>query len=146
MSVNPYSTDYYAWTQRQVELLKSGRVSDLDVEHLIEEIESMGAREKKELSSRLEVLLMHLLKWYYQPQRRGKSWEFTIKEQRRKLADLLDENPSFKNAEFWTAAVGKAYGYALLRAEYETGLSAETFPGVCPFNDLQILDQSFWPQ
>ena len=145
MSINAYETDFYAWTQQQIELLKSGKVSELDINHLIEEIESMGASEKKELVSRLEVLLMHLLKWRHQPERRSKSWEFTIKEQRRKIADLLDENPSFKNPEFWSATLQKSYSYALLRAEYETGLTTDTFPVDCPFSLEEIQDQGYWP-
>ena len=89
-----HDLDFYAWTQQQVDLLKSGNLVDVDVKHLIEEIESMGASERRELIDRLAVLLAHLLKWYYQPSFRGRSWQLTIKEQRRQLQRLLKDNPS----------------------------------------------------
>jgi hypothetical protein len=73
-----YETDFYGWTQQQAHLLKTGCLSSLDVANLIEEIETMGRSEKRELDSRLMVLLVHLLKWKYQPKRRGRSWELTI--------------------------------------------------------------------
>ena len=91
-----YDTDFYSWTQQQANLLKTGRFLDADLENIIEEIESMGRSEKRELESRLTVLLQHLLKWQYQPERRGKSWELTIRNQRRAIALHLKKVPSLK--------------------------------------------------
>ena len=91
-----YDQDFYQWTQEQAGLLKIGALSQLDVENLIEEIESMGKSQKKELISRLTVLIAHLLKWDYQPERRGRSWELTIKAQRVQIRRHISENPSFK--------------------------------------------------
>ena len=70
MSVNLYELDFHAWTQEQAAKLKSGRLSELDIGHLMEELESMGATERREIISRLTVLITHLLKWQFQPSRR----------------------------------------------------------------------------
>lgn len=85
-----YENDFYGWTQQQAALLKAGRLNDLDIVNLIEEIETMGRSEKRELQSRLMVLLVHLLKWKYQPARRGRSWLLTIKGQRMNLEDVIE--------------------------------------------------------
>ena len=83
-----YEEDFYAWTTHNVKLLREGKLSEIDVEHIAEEIESMGKSEKRELLSRLAVLMAHLLKWKFQPARRSKSWALTIKNQRIELDDL----------------------------------------------------------
>jgi Domain of unknown function DUF29 len=80
-----YDQDFYAWTQRQMQLLKAGCWNELDIENLIEELDSLGKQERQELRNRLEVLLGHLLKWRYQPELRCKSWRATIREQRRQI-------------------------------------------------------------
>ena len=92
-----YEQDFYAWANEQAALLRSGRVSDADLEHIAEEIESMGRSEKRELISRLKLLLAHLLKWQFQPTLRGNSWRLTIEEQRRDVAEHLADNPSLKS-------------------------------------------------
>ncbi|WP_143171095.1 DUF29 domain-containing protein [[Phormidium ambiguum] IAM M-71] len=94
--IDLYETDFYAWTQKQAELLRQRDLNNLDIENLIQEIESLGKQEKRELVNRLGVLIGHLLKWEYQPNKRSKSWLKTIREQRRKITDLLQENPSLK--------------------------------------------------
>lgn len=92
-----YQKDFYNWTCEQAELLKAGRFNDLDVANLIEEIETMGRSEKRELENRLTVLLVQLLKWHHQPIRRGgRSWQLTIQEQRLEVLDVLNDNPQFK--------------------------------------------------
>lgn len=141
MSVNLYESDFYAWTQRQAALLRGGRYAEIDFEHLAEEIEDMGKSEKRTLESRLEVLLMHLLKWQFQPDYRGKSWMLTIKEQRIRLAEHLQDNPSLKAA--LAPSVEKVYKLAVLGAERETGL--EIFPPNCPYALEQIFDAGFFP-
>lgn len=93
---NLYETDFYAWTQQQAKLLKIKAWDELDAANLIEEIESLGRKERQELRNRLGILIGHLLKWEYQPQYRSNSWLATIKEQRRRLQDLLLENPSLQ--------------------------------------------------
>ncbi len=106
-----HEQDFYSWTQQQVDLLKTGQMEMLDVDYLIEELENIGASAKRELVSRLEVLLMHLLKWQYQPSRRGKSWEFALAEQRDRIQDCLAENPSLSNPDHLQQALAKAYKY-----------------------------------
>ncbi len=133
-----YESDFHLWTIKQAELLRVGLLEQLDIENLAEEIEAMGRSEKRELTGRLVVLLAHMLKWEHQPERRGRSWELTMKEQRLQLADHLQDNPSLKGV--LPESVARAYRRAVLRAMQETGLSAETFPGECPFAIEEILE------
>ena len=126
-----YDQDFYQWTQEQAGLLRIGALSQLDVENLIEEIESMGKSQKKELVSRLTVLIAHLLKWDYQPERRGRSWELTIKAQRVQIRRHISENPSLKS--MLLNAVILAYEVATISAAAETGLPESAFPETCPY-------------
>ena len=96
MPSNLYETDFYAWTVEQSKLLKEGDFKHLDIPNLVEEIESLGKQERRELESRLGILMGHLLKWDYQPDKRGKSWRATIREQRRAAQKLIAQNPSLK--------------------------------------------------
>lgn len=138
-----YQTDYYGWTVEQAELLKTGNWQKIDVENLIEEVESMGRSEKRSLESRLIVLITHLLKWQYQPVRRGKSWELIIKGQRVNCLDVLDDNPSLKSKldELFI----KAYYRAKLEAAKETGLDEDYFPETCPYTLTQLFDSKYYP-
>ncbi len=138
-----YQTDYYGWTEEQARLLKSGRWQEVDIENIIEEIESMGRSEKRSLESRLIVLITHLLKWQYQPTRRGKSWQLTIKGQRVSCSDVLDDNPSLKNKldELFI----KSYYRAKLEAAKETGLDEDSFPETCPYTLDQVFDHAYYP-
>jgi len=139
-----YDTDFYGWIRCQLAALRTGRLADLDMENLIEEVESMGKSEKRELESRIELLLMHLLKWAYQPERRGASWEATVKAQRRRLAQHLQENPSLKSLV--PDIYKKTYGYAVLDAVRETGMAESVFPATCPWTFDEATDADFWPQ
>lgn len=141
MSTNLYATDFFAWTQEQAALLKAGKWSEIDMEHLAEEIEDMGKSEKRTLESRLEVLLLHLLKWQYQPAFRGRSWLLTIKEQRIRLLEHLEENPSLKGT--LQQSLKKAYRLAVIGAERETGL--EVLPDTCPYPVEKVMDADFFP-
>jgi len=142
-SAQLYDADFYGWTQQQANVLKAGDFANLDLDNLIDEIESMGKSEKRELESRLEVLLAHLLKWQFQPDFRGKSWQITIKEQRERIVKHLRENPSLKGAlpELFV----EIYRYAVLKAVKETGIDESTFPVYCPWTFNQAMDASFWP-
>jgi hypothetical protein len=139
-----YDKDFYAWAKEQAALLRAGEVSRADVEHIAEEIESMGRTEKRELASRLKVLLAHLLEWRFQPEKRTKSWEASIKVQRRELADHLDDNPSLR--PLIGAVLEKNYPDAALVAALETGLPEDAFPQSCPWSFAQIRDEDFWPE
>ncbi|CAK0752690.1 conserved hypothetical protein [Gammaproteobacteria bacterium] len=138
-----YETDFYTWTQEQAALLKAGRLSELDVAGLIEEVEDMGRSERRELENRLEVLLTHLLKWRYQPKRKGKSWHLTIREQRWKVALCLQENPSMKLSKYTFLA--NAYKSAVWQAARETKLDESIFPIECPWTFEQVMNDEFWP-
>ena len=137
-----YDEDFYAWANEQAALLRAGDLSRADVEHIAQEIESMGRTEKRELASRLKVLIAHLLKWRFQPEKRTKSWEVSIRVQRRELADHLDDNPSLR--PLIGAVLEKAYPDAALVAALETGLSETVFPQRCPWTFAQMIDETFW--
>ncbi|EBW7148991.1 DUF29 domain-containing protein [Salmonella enterica subsp. enterica] len=139
-----YDTDFYGWTQEQADLIRAGRTEDLDLKNLLEEIEAMGRSERRELESRLQVLFMHLLKWQYQSERQGRSWQLTIEEQRRKALRILQENPSLKSR--LTEIIKDAYGDAVIAAERETNIRRSVFPETCPWTFEQAVDASFWPQ
>jgi hypothetical protein len=138
-----YKQDFYAWTSQQAGLLRTGQLDCADIDNIAEEIESMGRSEKRELVNRLVVVLVHLLKWQFQPAFRGNSWRLTIKGQRRGLNRLLRDNPSLK-AQI-EQAFADAYGDARIEAERETGLASETFPDACPFAFEQAVSDDFWP-
>lgn len=142
-SQNLYETDYYAWVNKQLALLRAGQWEAADIQNLLEEIEDMGKKIRRELESRLKVLLMHLLKWQYQPDRRGASWEMSIKTQRRCIHELLAENPSLKNT--LEASVAKAYQRAAYEAHIETGYPEEDFPPNCLWTFDQFMSADFWP-
>jgi len=139
-----YETDFYGWTQNQATTLRAKNFAALDLDNLIEEIESMGRSEKRELESRLELLLMHLLKWQYQSNFRSKSWQLTIKEQRKRVAKHLKDNPSLKG--FLAEMYREVYDYAVLEAAKETGMDETVFPQQCPWTFEQAMDADFWPQ
>jgi hypothetical protein len=116
-----------------------GQFEQVDWENVAEEIESLGRSEKRELKSRLEVLLQHLLKWEFQPERRGASWEMTINEQRDRIEDLLADSPSLK--PYLETILAEAYRRACRAASLETAIELENFPVECPYSIGQILDR-----
>ncbi len=137
-----YESDFYGWTKQQANLLKNRKIAEIDWDNLAEEIADMGRSEKRQLESRLEVLIMHLLKWQFQPNMRSRSWQLTIKEQRLRLEKLLQENPSLKSSLADVRA--KIYPLALISAEKETGLNS--FPETCPYELTDILAADFLPE
>jgi hypothetical protein len=139
-----YDQDFYGWTQEQSQLLRAGRYHEVDFEHLIEEIESMGARERRELKSRLIELLQHLLKWQFQPSHRGRSWLLTIKDQRRMIPDHLRDNPSLKPS--LDTLLEEAYSLARGKAADETDISEAVFPDSCPWTLQQVMQTDFLPE
>lgn len=139
-----YESDFYGWTLEQANLLRSGRLDEVDLEHLIEEIESMGRGEKRELEHRLMVLLQHLLKWQFQPSHQGRSWRLTIQEQRREIPDVLEDNPSLKPT--LADVMAKAYAKARKAASQETDTPVKMFPEQCPWTFEQALSEDFLPE
>ena len=134
-----YDQDFYQWTQEQAEIMKAGALSQLDISNLIEEVESMGKSQKRELLSRMTVLLMHLLKWDYQPEQRSGSWKSTIRTQRREIKFLLLDNPSLKRS-VQDASIS-VYPDSKTSASDETGLPESAFPETCPYTVEQIMSQ-----
>ena len=141
--MNTYQTDFQRWIEEQTALLKGSQFGHLDIGHLVEELESMGARDRRELINRLAVLIAHLLKWQYQPERRSTSWRLTINEQRRQLALILEDSPSLRVRlpEF----LRRAYANGMSAAVDETGLATYPFPAECPWELSQLFDETFWP-
>jgi hypothetical protein len=137
-----HETDFYGWTQHTAELLREKRLSELDLENVLEEIEALGRSEKHELINRLSVLLSHLLKWQFQKTMQGHSWRYTIREQRKQIKIELKNNPSLK--PFVSGAIQDAYEIAVIKAEKDTGLE-NIFPESCPYTPEEILDDAFLP-
>jgi Domain of unknown function DUF29 len=135
-----YDTDFYAWTQETAQAIRERRWSDLDTENLLEEIESMGKSERRGIESRLEILLSHLLKRHYQADKYTRSWDMTIKEQRLKVSQLFEENPSLRARV--EELIQRAYRVARLRAARESGLAEDAFPVACPWTQEQVLEGS----
>jgi len=138
-----YDQDFYAWTNKQASLLRSGRLELIDLEHLAEEVESMGNSEKREFLHRLAVLFTHLLKWQYQPALRSRSWEATIDEQRDEIRIHLKGNPSLKSRIPET--MEDAYRLGIHGAVRETGLAKTSFLVTCPWDFEHVMDDTFWP-
>ena len=124
-------------------MLTSGNWEKLVSEHLFEELEGMSRSEYRQLQNRLIVLLLHLLKWQFQPTLQSNSWRLTIVEQRAQIEDLLEDSPSLKDT--FSQKASTAYQRALVKAELETSLAKTNFPQHCPFSDNEILDPNFWP-
>jgi hypothetical protein len=139
-----YESDVVAWANEQARLIRAGRFDQLDIEHIAEEIEDVGKSEQRELSNRMSVLLAHLLKWQYQPERRGASWERTIKEQRRRVLRRLEQTPSLvgnlHDVTWWF----DVWGDAVYKTIEETDIA--DLPEECPWvmND-EILKEGWLP-
>jgi len=136
-----YERDFHQWTERSAELLREGRLSEIDAENIAEELESMGRSQKRELNSRLTVLSAHLLKWEHEPNFRSKSWTKAIRSQRNEIEDLLEDSPSLAGKVDLT----KAYRRAAEEAASDMGVDARLFPPSCPYSFDQAKDGGFWP-
>ncbi|MEA3642206.1 MAG: DUF29 domain-containing protein [Lamprobacter sp.] len=145
MSVaNLYEQDIHAWTAQTAALLKQGRFQEVDVVHLIEELEAMARRDRQELVSRLKILLAHLLKWAYQPAHRSGSWRGSILEQRLRIRDLLNDCPSLR--PFLSEAVERAYPDGVTLAAKETSLPVARFPKQIPYALDVLLEDDWFPE
>jgi hypothetical protein len=141
---NLYEHDIHAWTQQTAELLRQRRFQELDIEHLVEELETMGRRDRQELVSRLKILLAHLLKWQHQLAYRSSSWRGSILEQRLRIRDLLQDAPSLK--PLLAEAAATAYGDGAKLASKETGLSLVHFPETLPYALDRLLEDDWLPE
>ena len=143
ISVPLYETDFYAWTQQQATLIPEGRWEEVDRSNLVEEIESLGKQQRRELRNLLGVLLGHLLKWQFQPSARSRSWLSTLRLQRLEISDLLDDNPSLK--PYLEEAIDRAYLRGLAIAIDETNLPDNAFPSTCEYTLGEMIDREFYP-
>jgi hypothetical protein len=139
-----YEQDFYAWTQEQARLLRERRFDDLDLVNLIDEVESVGRSDKRQIDSRTEVLLAHLLKWKFQPGGRSSGWSGTIVEQRSRIEGLVEESPSLK--PLLSSQVPRSYRAARLLAAKDTGIAYGVFPKESPFTPEQVYDPDFFPE
>lgn len=136
-----YEEDFNLWTEQMVELLRARRFEELDIDNLLDELESMSKRDKREIVSRLKLILMHLLKWSYQPDQRGASWETTIRNNREEIIQILRDSPSLKS--YVATVLEQAYASARKNAASETGLLIGEFPEKCPFAIAELLNEDF---
>ena len=141
MQSNLYETDFYAWTLEQSKLLQVGNFKELDIVNLVEEIESLGKQQRQELRNRLGVLIGHLLKWDYQPEKRSKSWRVTIQVQRREIQDILEDNPSLK--PYLLEAIAKGHKAGLDLVALETPLDYQDLPEAPIYTIEQLLSPDF---
>ena len=139
-----YDQDIVAWAHEQALLLRSGQLSAIDAEHLAQEIEAVSASERRELRNRLKVLLQHLLKWQYQPERRTRSWLATMLEQRDSIEDVLKTSPSLQIS--FADDLKSGYSSAVRYAGEETGKDARTFPRTCPYSSNNVLLDGWLPE
>jgi hypothetical protein len=139
-----YDKDFHAWIQSQIHLLKTGKTNELDIAHLIEELEDMGRSNVRELESRFLILIAHLLKWQFQAEKQSSGWRGSINEQRMQLIRLLRKVPSLKQE--LQIAVDDAYPDAVLLAMKDTGLDYSIFPNHCPYTIEQLFDEDFYPE
>jgi hypothetical protein len=139
-----YDADFFQWTQSTAEMIRQGRLAEVDLEHVAEEIEDMGKRDRREVRSRLIVLVMHLLKWELQLELRTPSWRSTIREQRMQIQLIIQDSPSLRRLP--SDELVTTYEHAVERAIAETGLGANQFPSSCPYSAEQILASDFVPE
>lgn len=139
-----YEKDFLAWVEDQAEALRTRQIGALDWDNLVEEIGSMGRSQRNELKNRLRVLLMHLMKWHWQPEKRTPSWSGTIVEQRSAIEDLLETSPSLRTTVLLPSFLG-AWGQARKQASVETGLPVTNIPELCPWSLEDVL-ADWWPE
>lgn len=141
---NIYETDYDSWLASQIQLLQQGKWDDLDIPHLVEELEGLNKSNKREMYSYLVALLAHLLKWQYQPLKRKGSWDASIANSRNGIERVLKDQPSLKN--YWGEILELAYTEAKKWATKETKLDIKLFPDKCPYQVEQLQDKDWLPE
>lgn len=138
-----YDDDFYLWVRHNAELIRQRRFDEIDVDNVVEEIESLGRRDRHEVQSRLATLLRQLLIWRHYPVRCGKDLILAIRHQRWQMALVLQDSPTLQRE--LPSMLAKRYGWAREMAAIETGLPEEAFPKDCAWSLEQILDEHFWP-
>ncbi|MCE3231444.1 MAG: hypothetical protein K0R52_1372 [Alphaproteobacteria bacterium] len=139
-----HEEDFYGWTVSTAQLLRDGKMSEVDFENIIEEIEALGTSEKHQLINRLALVISHLLKWQYQPNIRVYSWVYTIREQRDQARFHLEDSSSLKSK--LDEIVARAYKVGVSKAAKDTRLDKKDFPPECPYTFDKIMDEEFYPE
>ena len=140
-----YEGDFYTWTQEQAAMLRAGRLTELDLEHLAEEIEDLGKEQFKQLTSAYRTILIHMLKWDHQPDRRSRSWAGSIATQRVQARHTLDDNPGLRSRI--DVALARAYERAKIEAATQMRLDRRSLPPECPYSLDEIMTREFeWPE
>jgi len=135
-----YDRDLYSWAVEQAALLRAGRLAEVDALSLAEEIDDVGSKQYDKLQSALRLILLHLLQWDHQPERRSRSWQLSIAVQRRHVLRVLRKNPGLKTVV--DEAVTEAYEIARLEAAAQTLLEEDIFPVECPYSWNEIMDRA----
>jgi len=138
-----YDRDFFQWTAAQARVLREVRPAELDWANLAEEIESLGKSDKRSISSNLNVILVHLLKWAYQPEKRKADWKGSIVEHRDRINEVISDSSSLRR--YPGSVLAREYVSARLTAAGQTGLPERILPDKCPYTIEQVLDPNFWP-
>ena len=144
MGTTNYERDVAAWADEQASLIRAGKIDQLDLEHIAEEIEDLGKSQRRALASRMAILLAHLLKWQFQPERRGTSWARTIRVQRSDVVEIVEEAPSLAPLLDDPVWVRKVWQHALIQADRETGMG-DAFPEDCPWSMRDVMTENWLP-
>ena len=143
-TANLYDRDYYLWLSHTAQLIKDGKFAEIDATNLIEEIEDMGRSEQRGVESNLVIVLLHLLKYKYQSEKRTNSWKSSIREHRRRLRKAFAASPSLK--QYFEQVFDECYQDGREQAADETGLTLDTFPTCSPFTPAEVLNSDYLPQ
>jgi hypothetical protein len=139
-----YQSDFYEWALTNAHLLRNGQISEIDIQHIADELEDMGQKEKRELRSQLKRLIVHLLKWQFQSEKKTRSWRDTIINSREEIEDILDNNRTL--GQMIPSFIENLYPKCVTHAIRETNLKPSVFPKTPPFTKEQILSETFWPE
>jgi hypothetical protein len=143
VKLSDYEEDFALWSAEQAALIRARKFDRIDIENVAEEIESLGRSDRHQIANRIEVLLIHLLKWERQAEHRSRSWGATIRDQRTAISDLIEDSPSLRS--YPASVLGKRYGRAREKASEETTIYLHLFPESCPYTVEQVLDPTFLP-
>ncbi len=139
-----YSTDFSSWISQTAQLLREQRWQELDLPKLIEEVEDLGKSERRGIASQLTRLLLHLLKWQYQPQRRSDSWLDSITDARTQIELAIEDSPSLRS--YPTEQLEESYQRARRQAAKQTSMELLAFPTTCPYSLELVLAEDWLPE
>jgi hypothetical protein len=134
-----YKEDYAGWVEDTARAIEDGRFDDIDRAALADEVRDLGKSERARIESALRILVLHLLKTKYQPDKRSRSWEASIRVQRKHAAEFLMESPSLRPD--LPKLLSNAYDNARIDAANETGIDIDTFPETCEWTVEEVLAQ-----